>query len=269
MQDLCVESICQLIDQEKFKIPFNIEIHDELDSTNSYLKQSKLYDYHAISVVIARSQNAGRGQRNNKWVSERNSGLWMSIALHIEKKNHSSSLSLVVGCILAKELHKLGLQDVRLKWPNDLIYGTNKLGGILIETESAGSGMLKVIIGIGINTDLPRSMTEIRSTGIKPIGLNTITNKPISMPSLIANFVQSIYYAIRKYEAAGFKSFHKEWLNFDILKGREVVVDMQNDILLGINDGIDEKGALLVTNGSGTHHIVNGSIKSFDSKGMK
>ena len=269
MQDLCVENICQLIDQENFGIPFDIEIHDELDSTNSYLKKSKLNDCHMLSVVIARRQNSGRGQRNKKWVSEWNSGLWMSIALHIDKKTHSSSLSLVVGCVLVKELHKLGLKEVGLKWPNDLICGANKLGGILIETVRAGNGKLKVIIGIGINIDLPKPIAEIQRTGLQPTALNAITKKSISIPSLIANFVQSTYCAIRKFENIGFSSFHKEWLNFDILKGREIVVEYNNNLISGVNNGIDDNGILLVTNEYGTHHIANGSIKDFDSKGIK
>ncbi|MEC9415137.1 MAG: biotin--[acetyl-CoA-carboxylase] ligase [Pseudomonadota bacterium] len=269
MQDLCVETICQLIDQESFGIPFNIEIHDELDSTNSYLKQSKLDGNHMMSVVIARCQKAGRGQRNKKWVSEWNSGLWMSMALHIDRKAHSSSLSLVIGCVLVQELHKLGLKEVGLKWPNDLISGANKLGGVLVETVRDSNGRLKVIIGIGINIDLPKSIAEIQQTGIQPIGLNALTNKAISMPSLIANFVQSAYCAIRKFENTGFRPFYKEWLNYDVLQGRKIVVEENDDFISGINDGIDNNGALLVTNGSGTRHIVNGSIKDFDTKGMQ
>ncbi len=269
MQDLCIESIYQLIDQENFGIPLNIEIHDELDSTNSYLKQSKLDDCHIISVVIARSQNAGRGQRNKKWVSEWNAGLWMSIVLYVDKKTHSSSLSLVVGCVLVKELNKLGLKEVGLKWPNDLICGMNKLGGILIETIRESNGKVKVVIGIGINIDAPKSIVEIERTGIQPIGLNAITKNPISMSLLVANFVQSTYWAVRKFENTGFRSFHKEWLNFDILKGREIIVESNNNLISGVNDGIDDNGNLLVTNECGTHHVVDGSIKDFQYKGMK
>ena len=261
MKDLSIEGIYHFIDLYKMTNSIDIEIFDEIDSTNNYLKQPHSIKDKAIKIIIAKKQTAGRGQYNKQWISERDAGLWMSVAIDVKKKYNPSALSLVVGSVLAKELNQLGANQIGLKWPNDLIYENRKLGGILIESMQQEDDLLRIIIGIGLNIRLPTSMQKMLYPNKNPIGLDSIIKKAVSINMLTANLIKSLYNAVGLYEEKGLSVFLEEWTKYDLLLGNEVVIENSQKNIQGTASGISSEGALLVSNDEGMHHIISGSVR--------
>jgi BirA family biotin operon repressor/biotin-[acetyl-CoA-carboxylase] ligase len=144
------------------------------DSTNTYLKgmsaREKVPDF---TVVWAVDQQAGRGQPGNIWVSEKGKNLTFSILkkfVKLQARDHFL-LNILVSLALMEALKNLGIPDLRVKWPNDIMSGPGKICGILIENQVKGSFISQSIVGIGLNVNqqsfdgLPRATSLKNTTG--------------------------------------------------------------------------------------------------------
>jgi len=122
----------------------------EIDSTNNFAK-SHWKDLPHGTLIISEKQTAGRGRKGRIWSSPFGTGLYFSILL---KPNIPvitlPRLTIVVGVSVALALEKLGIL-AKLKWPNDIMIGEKKVGGILSEMSMEGDKVEYVILGIGIN----------------------------------------------------------------------------------------------------------------------
>lgn len=128
----------------------SIEILDEVGSTNEELmKRARAGAPHG-TALRARRQCAGRGRRSHAWSSPEG-GLYLSILMKPSLADRVlPGIPVVCGIGVAGALGALGCEDIRLKWPNDVICDRGKLGGILVEL-GRQSGEALVVCGIGIN----------------------------------------------------------------------------------------------------------------------
>ena len=122
-------------------------------STNDFLTQlTKKSNLSQGSYVITDFQTKGRGQRKNKWESEKGKNLLFSILM---KPNFSLrdqfKLHIIVSLSIKNALKKIGLKKVKIKWPNDIYINDKKISGILIENQIFKNIIKQSIIGIGIN----------------------------------------------------------------------------------------------------------------------
>lgn len=129
---------------------------DATDSTNAYLKKliasSSSQDF---TVVVAKNQLKGRGQMGTQWMSEEGKNLTFSV---LKQNNDLSSdntflLNIIVSLAIFNCLNNLRVPDLKIKWPNDILSGTFKICGILIENIISGNKMKSSVIGIGLNTN--------------------------------------------------------------------------------------------------------------------
>lgn len=101
-------------------------------------------------VVRSAVQTAGKGRKTRDWSSPPG-GLWASVLLDVDPPQRLRGLiPLAVGCACCRALEDLGA-EVELRWPNDLMRGDAKLGGLLVETRSDGAPLAAVVAGMGIN----------------------------------------------------------------------------------------------------------------------
>ena len=144
------------------------------DSTNDYLKEiCGTGDPENGTVVWAEYQVKGRGQKDRIWQSEPGKNLIIS-RLQIFK-NFPAAQQFAVNCAVSlgcySALKKIGVPGLRIKWPNDIMAGQGKIGGILIENIVKGSHITRAIIGIGINVNqvefqnLPRAVSVCQLLG--------------------------------------------------------------------------------------------------------
>jgi BirA family biotin operon repressor/biotin-[acetyl-CoA-carboxylase] ligase len=133
--------------------PAEIEHAAVLPSTNDRLKQRARAGAAAWTVVLAGAQTAGRGRQGRGWASPAGN-LYLSVLLRPEPPvARWSLLPLLAGVAVAEALEGEGL-DVSLKWPNDVVVGGRKVGGILAEATSGPDGLESVVLGIGVNVAL-------------------------------------------------------------------------------------------------------------------
>jgi birA, biotin-[acetyl-CoA-carboxylase] ligase region len=172
---------------------FNIIRLRETVSTNNYLRELLVSSREQLSegmVVSADYQTKGRGQVGNVWESEDGKNLLFSMLLFpssIEANQQfvlSKMVSLAVAGVLKEEI-----DDVFIKWPNDIYWRNKKIVGILIENDLCGSNIQYSVIGIGLNVN----QESFVSNAPNPVSLRQITGKTYDREDLLKRIVKRIY----------------------------------------------------------------------------
>lgn len=240
-----------------------LEVFAEIESTNSYLLEQPGPRPGHFRVAIADHQTAGRGRQGKRWISPPSSGLALSLSFTFEETPANlPSLTLAAGIGIAAALQTIGVSDIGLKWPNDIVAQDGKLGGILTEVQSRGAKGTTVVIGVGLNVDLPRAMHNDapgRWT-TKVTDLRECVDALPSREALTAGILQCLFGSIVRFESDGFAAFQCAWRTYDWLKGKTVSCAQTTGHITGIADGVDSDGALLVRTPDGTRRIVTGSV---------
>ncbi len=134
---------------------------DAVSSTNDFLKDlAQSTNPENFTIVSAESQTAGRGQMGAKWVSEKGKNLTMSILIKNALSDIAEmyNLNIVVSLSVIAALETYKIPKLSIKWPNDIMSGNKKIGGILIENIIKSNGDIASVAGIGLNvnqTDFP------------------------------------------------------------------------------------------------------------------
>ena len=229
----------------------SVQFFDEIDSTNAEaLRQFKRLDEAAHcqpTVLIAKSQTAGRGRRGRAWVSKPDAGLYLSLMRSFTLAPDAlQGLSLVVGMAVRTTLTSLGAKEISLKWPNDLVYHGRKLGGVLLELRQEAD-LCHVVMGVGINIDL--ATQEALSLDRPTVDLAEIMGEAVAQKALCAALLNQLSQDIDQFIAQGFESFVVRWNEADYYLGKRVVVEQGEHRLLGVSRGVDSTGALLLLKG--------------------
>ena len=133
---------------------FPIEVHEKVSSTNDTILKAGEEGAVEGTTHVARTQTRGRGREQRPWWSPRGAGLWMSTLLRPGGRRSAwSGLALISGVAVVETLTRLGVRDVELHWPNDVMVHGRKLGGILCEVRGQGE-QAWIALGIGLNIDL-------------------------------------------------------------------------------------------------------------------
>lgn len=228
----------------------SIVIFDQIDSTNNYLLNLETALKNKAYVCLAEQQLAGRGRLGRKWVSPYAANIYLSLLWPFTKNICAlAGLSLAVTTILSKVLMKLGVENIELKWPNDILYQQKKLAGILIETVGEAYGVTKAIIGIGLNVSMPNSAgKEIDQPWID---LQTITNAVLDRNKIAGLIINECLKELPKFAREGLTPFMQVWQQHHYLFGKTVKLIMPNKTITGVIKGIDANGYLQLQNKAG------------------
>jgi len=240
----------------------NIEISvDEiLESTSDKFNPYDIDDK-SIKVSIAEYQSFGRGRENRQWFSPFGSGICFSIFQEIPKIKSPIGLSVYLGVKILDCLENLGLKSIKVKWPNDFYFNNKKLGGLLIELNQNSSDNLVATVGLGINYRLPsnhkwddtllHSATDIHSIkGDIEIGRNFLTSKLIN---LVINSLDS-------FNDKSLKDLQLVWCDLDMLFGKQLKIQVGDDIYQGVDSGIDSQGQLILDDNGISKKVISGHI---------
>lgn len=232
-----------------------------IDSTNDYLKRhSSSYDSR-FCLCLTEHQQAGRGRFSKTWVSSVGENILMS--LHARLRCRASAIggfSLIVGLSVVDALRQeLSINNLSLKWPNDVYWKDSKLAGVLIESTALQDGDIKLIIGVGLNLALsPSDSSEIDQNWVD---LKQIMATDTDRNVLIATILNNLISNISLFEKGGFSSFMLRWAELDYLYNREVILNScYKGISTGIARGVNESGHLLVEAGSECLEISSGEV---------
>lgn len=231
-------------------------------STNSVLLARPNPPFGTSEVLLAEYQTAGRGRRGRAWVAPPGGSICLSLSRTFrEVPQDLGALGLVIGVCALRALRESGLEEVRLKWPNDLLLDGRKLGGILIELRAESDGPAFVVIGIGLNVELGAKLQErIGEAGVAPIDLVTAGLERPSRNALAASLVVQVVRGLSVFEKEGLRPFAEEWRAADALRGRQVDVHTLQGVARGLARGIDLHGALVVETPNGVRRFISGDV---------
>lgn len=231
-------------------------------STNTILMERPHPGVGSSEVLLAEYQTSGRGRRGRAWLAPPGGSVCLSLSWTFrEVSRELGALGLVIGVCALRALAALGVDRVRLKWPNDLLIEDRKLGGILIELRAESGGPACVVIGIGLNVSLGAALLEqIAATGLSPVDLVTAGLKDASRNEVAAGLISSFATGLLEFEREGLKPFIQEWVEADALRGRPVTVQAGEVTSLGVARGIDLDGALLVETPQGLQRFISGDV---------
>ena len=161
---------------------FKIIKINAIDSSNNEIK--RLYHNKLETnglVVWVKNQTDGRGQGSKKWLSQANKNLTFSIFLSFSSLSFSShfSLNLITSLSVKEVLVCHGINELSIKWPNDILSANKKISGILIENLYKGEKLIGSIIGIGINVNQVDFPKDLGAISMKIISKSTYSLKKI------------------------------------------------------------------------------------------
>jgi BirA family biotin operon repressor/biotin-[acetyl-CoA-carboxylase] ligase len=237
-----------------------LERFDEIDSTNAYLLADRGLAAGRTRVAIAEFQGAGRGRRGRAWLQPYGAGLALSLGWRFAATPATlGALGLAAGVAVLRALARLGVGELALKWPNDVLRGGGKLGGILAELRAEEGGAAYVVVGVGLNVRLPPATRRaiVAEGGVVPADL---AERPPSRTRLAAALVDELVAALAEFAERGLPPFVEEWRRADAYRDRRIEVREAERVREGIARGIDADGALLVEIGSRTERLSAGEI---------
>lgn len=223
-----------------------LEIHDQIDSTNSYLSRQALQHAPSGFVCLAERQSAGKGRRGRQWLSPYGGNVLLSILWRFQQGPSAlSALSLAIGVAAIRALRQLGIDKAGLKWPNDIYSEGKKLGGILIEVAGENDGPCYAVTGIGLNLFLPEE--DAQAIDQPWTDLSRIAGGPaISRNRLAGVLLEQLLTVLADYEHTGLSAYLEEWRGYDCLRGESASIFIGNQQFDGTLEGIDAQGLLLL-----------------------
>lgn len=253
---LCREIIeAGLKDTKLYK---NIMVFDEINSTNSYVKELASQGAEHGTVVIADMQNAGRGRLGRSFVSPSGKGIYMSVLLRPDFTIAESALiTSATACAVADSVDKFCNCDTKIKWVNDIYVNNKKICGILTEA-SFGLEMRSLdyaVVGIGINVHSVGDSfdEELKNTASS---IEDETGMKINRNKLCAEILIRLEESILNLKS---KKFLKSYRSRELLTGNMITANIGPSKVKGLAVGVDDNCNLIIRLSNGQEkHLASG-----------
>jgi BirA family biotin operon repressor/biotin-[acetyl-CoA-carboxylase] ligase len=218
----------------------------EIDSTNNYLKKllSNTKPLAEGTVIMADHQFAGRGQQSNVWEAEKGKNLTISILLNPSFLNLHQQfyLNKAVSLGINDCLRGIIGEDCKIKWPNDIYYKNQKLGGVLVENIISGHSIKTSIVGIGINVNQQNFGDSVE----RAISLSKILHQDYDLNDLLNQLCKNIENRYLQLKEHATDCLDDDYLN-RLYRLNEVNQYLIGDKLYkGTIKGVTEQGLLLL-----------------------
>lgn len=238
-----------------------VECWDEVDSTNriaaEWLRVGCLHG----RALRARSQTAGRGRLGRSWMAPPDSGLTLSVVLAgPEWFALAPRIPLAAGVACADLLRTRYNLPVGLKWPNDLVVGSRKCGGILCEGVTNGGRFAGVVIGIGLNINADEAALGEELAGRATSLFLETSNTEADLDGLASAIRDAIVNAAEALSTSSADQLLARWAALDSIRGRQVWFGEGNGATSGVAEGIAPDGGLLVRTADGLRTLHAGEV---------
>lgn len=217
-------------------------------STNDFaVEKCKNQPIENGTIFITSDQTTGKGQRGNKWLSEKNQNLTFSIV--VETRTNSLEevfkYNMLLSCALI-DFFNVYDTDFKIKWSNDIYFKTKKLGGILIESITNYESKKNIIIGIGLN------INQINFNYLNATSLRNIINKELDLAKMLEVICQKIesYFKLNTLDSVSIieNLYLKNLYQYDVLAKYKTETEMfEGKIKTVLTDGrigIEKNGKL-------------------------
>lgn len=228
---------------------------ESLNSTNEQARRLATDGAPDGTVVLAKSQTAGRGRQGRQWQSPEGN-MYCSIIIRPEMPAaHAAQFSFVTALALGDGVSDLlpdGI-EMRYKWPNDLLLDGRKAAGILLESSGAANGRLDwLVIGAGLNIEtFPQISGGYCATSLRAVGARVLAPREI-----LTRFLAGFAHWRAKWHNEGLAAVREAWLAGAAKLGEDITVRLPGGEMSGRFSGLDEGGALLLDMADGTRRTI-------------
>ncbi|MBN2514741.1 MAG: biotin--[acetyl-CoA-carboxylase] ligase [Deltaproteobacteria bacterium] len=238
-----------------------IAYHRETDSTN--LRAKELADQGAPegTVVISEKQTSGRGRRGRSWFSPAEKGIYASLILRPSlPPNEAPKIVLLTSVAAAEALSIRTKLPVTIKWPNDILVKGKKIAGILIDIETEMDAVNYVIVGLGLNVNIPyHSLPESIRNDATSILIET--GKQTPRKDIIREYLRLCEKYYEQFNEGRFQEILERWEKYANIIGQRIRVDLAGKTHMGNVSHIDPDGVLVIIDSDGrTHRIFSGDM---------
>jgi BirA family biotin operon repressor/biotin-[acetyl-CoA-carboxylase] ligase len=215
------------------------------------------------TVVVAERQTAGRGRLGRSWYSPAGENLYCSVivrqtASQTRLAEWLSWLPLLSAVASARAIQAVAALQARLKWPNDILIGQRKLGGVLCESNGSRTQGRFVVVGIGINVNTPRNAfpDDLRDLATS---LAAEAGHSCDRVALLATLLSELENCIENLSAQQSADLKREYTKLCSTLGRQVRVSLASgESVAGQADAINPDGSLrIIRNGANTGTILD------------
>lgn len=240
----------------------HVVYHEEVTSTQDVAEELAKQGAADGTVVIAEEQTKGRGRMGRNWVSPAGGGVYLSIILRPNlTPAQVLQIPLIAAVAASKAIKRVTPLQPKVKWPNDIILGGRKVGGILTETSAEIDRVNYIILGIGINVNTPRSLLPESVRGLAT-SLAEECGEYVPRVRFVQHLLTEFEALYHEFLVSGFARVREEWKALDNTIGATVKVSTGTDEVEGEALDIDGDGFLLVkTIGGEVKRIICGDVQ--------
>lgn len=246
---LDAERITEALSEETRARIGQVEVADEVASTNDILDDDTIA---RDRVLVARHQTGGRGRQGRNW--ETADGALCFSVLHAFPAEAPSALALWAGIALIERLREMELGQPCLNWPNDLMYGSAKFGGILTECRVRG-GQIRCVVGVGINVEDAPELDRQTTSIARACGQSPDPNR------LAAGLIESIVTCLVRLDSSAPGKLKAYFDPYDGLRDCEVQVTESTQTYTGRARGVDDRGCLQVEGEEGVRQFDSADVR--------
>jgi BirA family biotin operon repressor/biotin-[acetyl-CoA-carboxylase] ligase len=236
-----------------------LHCHETLPSTNDLAKELAEAGAAHGEVVVAEAQTAGRGRRGRAWASPSRKNLYLSVVLRPDlPPQRATELTLLASVALCEAVREAGV-EAEIKWPNDVLVGGRKVGGILTEMAAEPDRVQWVVLGLGVNLnaaeeDLPPELRD------QATSLAAARGAAVPRALFAAALLARLEAWLDRHAAEGFAPVREAWRALSGTLGRQVRVVTGEGELVGVAEDVDETGALLLRGAAGVERVIAGDV---------
>jgi len=216
----------------------------ETGSTNDVARRLAQEGAEEGTLVLAEHQTAGRGRLGRRWHAPPGSSLLLSLVFRPPlAPDRVQQLTMICGLAVVDAIAATTGLQAGLKWPNDVLVGGRKVGGILSEVELRGEGVDFAVVGIGLNVNLELEQLP-QGLAVPASSLSSQLGRPVDRLALLRTLLQAVerrYLALRQGASP-----REAWAQRLTMLGQTVVVRQGEEQLEGVAEGVAANGALLL-----------------------
>jgi BirA family biotin operon repressor/biotin-[acetyl-CoA-carboxylase] ligase len=223
---------------------YRLASFDQVGSTNSEAMGQARAGERAPVWFVTSDQTAGRGRRHRPWIAPRGNLAASVLEILDVAPATAATLGFAAGLALEAALRAVaGSASLRfsLKWPNDVLAGSAKLSGILLEAEAMPGKGFAVVVGMGTNVIAAPEGTPTPATSLRALGVETSAEQLFTALSDCWAECRGIWDG-----GKGFGEIRRRWLALAAGLGQPVAVHTGNATVSGIFDTIDDTGCMIV-----------------------
>lgn len=232
--------------------------YDALGSTNDQARMLAEQGAPEGSLVVAETQNTGKGRMGRAFFSPKGCGIWMSLILKPDIPPMTASMITLISAMAVSDMLASYDIDASIKWPNDLVINGRKVTGILTEMSIAPDVVNSVIVGIGINVNMEEFPEELEAMAIS---MKMVTGRTYHRAEVIQRVLQAFEKYYEKFLETGDLAFIRDEYNARMVHmDKSISIHEYKRTWQAVSKGINTQGELIVEDAEGEHIIRSGEV---------